>query len=161
MSNAETAPSPTSPSTARSRSVNLIVRRTIRASAERLFHAWTQPAHLEKWWGPKNVQCFGAEVDLRVGGRYRIGNRFPDGKEVWIRGEFEQITPPRELVYTWHVAEETTDSERVTVKFEPREDPGTTEVVIIHQRISDPEVRESHERGWRDCLDGLADYAVA
>ena len=163
-------------STASGQSVHLIVRRTIRADPERLFEAWTRPAHLEKWWGPRDVECFGTEVDLRVGGHYRIGNRFPDGKVVWIQGEFEQISPPHKLVYTWNIDAEpdtgtvagTAGSERVTVKFEPvrgadaSADHGTsaTEVIVIHERIGDPVIRESHERGWHDCLDGLAEFAA-
>src|SRR5262249_47241843 len=46
----------------------LIVRRVIRAPVERVFAAWTEPAHLVRWWGPAPVVCCGAEVDLRVGG---------------------------------------------------------------------------------------------
>jgi hypothetical protein len=34
--------------------------------------AWTEAEQLKKWWGPQSVTCDGAEVDLRVGGRYRI-----------------------------------------------------------------------------------------
>src|SRR5262249_36942533 len=45
----------------------LVVRRTIRASAERIFDAWTRPEHLLVWWGPRPVTCSGADVDLRVG----------------------------------------------------------------------------------------------
>jgi uncharacterized protein YndB with AHSA1/START domain len=52
--------------------VTLVVRKTIRASAERLFTAWTDPAQLKLGWGPHGVQCTEAEVDLRIGGRYRI-----------------------------------------------------------------------------------------
>jgi uncharacterized protein YndB with AHSA1/START domain len=71
--------------------ITLVVRKTIRATRERLFDAWTQPIQLRQWWGPEDVECLDAEVDLRVGGRYRIANRFPDGRVVWITGEFELI----------------------------------------------------------------------
>lgn len=77
------------PASAEPQTVTLVVRRTIHASAERLFEAWTQPICLKEWWGPDNVRCVDAEVDLRVGGGYRIANQFPDGKLVWIVGEFE------------------------------------------------------------------------
>lgn len=62
----------------------LVVRRTIRASAERIFDAWTQPEHLMAWWGPKPVTCSSAGVDLRTGGKYRIVNALPDGNAVTI-----------------------------------------------------------------------------
>ncbi len=45
-------------------------------------------------WGPPEVSCAGADVDLRVGGGYRIANRLPNGDTVWIAGQFEHIDPP-------------------------------------------------------------------
>jgi uncharacterized protein YndB with AHSA1/START domain len=80
--------------------LTLVVRRTIGASPERVFDAWTKPERLRLWWGPRDVTCTAAEVDLRVGGRYRIANQFPDGRVVWISGQFECIEPPRLLVYS-------------------------------------------------------------
>jgi len=138
--------------------LTLVVRRTIRATAEQLFEAWTQPDHLKNWWGPGNVKCVDAAVDLRVGGAYRIGNQFPDGKVLWIAGEFELVDPPHKIVYTWRVETESQEFERVTVQFEPRD--GATEVIVVHERIPDTARRDSHEGGWQGCLDGLAEYLV-
>jgi uncharacterized protein YndB with AHSA1/START domain len=137
----------------------LIVRRTIRASAERVFDAWTRPEHLVRWWGPRPVRCSGAEVDLRVGGRYRIANQFPDGKVLWIVGEFELVKPPHKLVYTWRLEPGSPSSERVTVRFEPRD--GATEVIIVHERIASAAARATHGQGWEGCLDGLAAFLDA
>ncbi len=136
--------------------VTLAVRKTIKATAERLFEAWTDPEQLKKWWGPPGVTCTGAEVDLRVGGRYRMANQLPDGRVLWISGEFESIEPPRKLVYTWRVEPETQASERVTVQFEARGD--ATEVIITHERIPSAAIRDMHEQGWHGCLEGLAEY---
>jgi uncharacterized protein YndB with AHSA1/START domain len=136
--------------------VVLVVRRTIRASRERLFDAWSQPEQLKQWWGPKSVVCSDAQVDLKVGGRYRIANRFPDGKVVWISGVFEAIERPHLLVYTWQVGAEPGAEERVSVTFETRGDG--TEVTVTHERIASAARRDMHEQGWVDCLDGLAEY---
>jgi uncharacterized protein YndB with AHSA1/START domain len=137
----------------------LVVRRTIRATPDALFAAWTQPSQLIKWWGPAGVECIDAQVDLRIGGAYRIANRFPDGRVVWISGEFESIEPPHSLVYTWQVEPSVSAPERVTVRFDARGD--ATHVVIQHERIVDPEARAGHEAGWEGCLDGLTSYAQA
>jgi uncharacterized protein YndB with AHSA1/START domain len=136
-----------------------VVRRTIRAPVERVFDAWTRPEHLVRWWGPRPVRCSGAEVDLRVGGRYRIGNQLPDGKILWIVGEFEQVRPPHKLVYTWQLEPGEPSSERVTVRFEPRD--GATEVIVVHERITRAEVRATHEQGWLGCFDGLEQFLAA
>jgi uncharacterized protein YndB with AHSA1/START domain len=134
----------------------LVVRKTIRATPERLFQAWTEPAQLRQWWGPEGVACVDPEVDLRVGGRYRIGNRLPDGKVLWIVGEFEVIEPPHRLTYTWQLEGMSNASERVTVRFEPRGE--ATEVIVTHERIPNETLRDQHQAGWVGCLDGLAEY---
>ncbi|HEV2111166.1 MAG TPA: SRPBCC domain-containing protein, partial [Gammaproteobacteria bacterium] len=82
-------------------SVTLVVRQTMQAPPREVYAAWTEPSRLKEWWGPEGVACIGAEMDLRVGGAYRIGNRFPDGKVIWLAGSFEAIEPPRLLMYTW------------------------------------------------------------
>lgn len=139
--------------------VSLVVRRTIRAPAARLFAAWTEPAQLRQWWGPRDVQCAGAEIDLREGGAYRIANRFPDGNVIWIAGVFEKISAPHTLVFTWRLEPGAQPEERVTVRFEPREQ--ATEVIVVHERIASPEIRDRHELGWRGCLDGLERFVSA
>jgi uncharacterized protein YndB with AHSA1/START domain len=90
---------------------------------------------------------------LRVGGQYRIANQLPDGRVVWITGEFEAIEHGRLLTYVW-VVDGQQASERVTVRFEPR--GSATEVIVVHERIADSTVRDRHERGWEGCLFGLA-----
>lgn len=140
--------------------VALAVRRAIRAPVERVFAAWTRPELLIRWWGPPGGRCPEAQVDLRVGGEYRIANLLPDGRRLWIEGRFEAVEPPHRLVYTWRVVPDGEASpasaaeELVTVRFEPRDDG--TEVSIEHRRIASAARRDEHELGWRACLDGLA-----
>jgi len=135
----------------------LVVRRRINAIPEKLFAAWTQPALLVRWWGPQGVACPAAEIDLRVGGSYRIANQFPDGKVIWIAGMFEVIEPPYRLTYSWKLESQNGPVERVTVCFVAH--GVTTEVVVTHERIPDEAARTSHERGWIGCLDSLVRYA--
>jgi uncharacterized protein YndB with AHSA1/START domain len=143
--------------TVESSGIVLVVRRMIKAPAARVFEAWTRPEHLVRWWGPRPVTCAGADVDLRVGGGYRIGNRLPDGSVLWISGTFELVDPPRRLVYDWLIEQKNApapERSRVTVRFEPR---GVgTEVIVIHERIDTEATRADHEHGWNGCLEGLA-----
>jgi uncharacterized protein YndB with AHSA1/START domain len=134
--------------------MNVVVTKIISAPPERLFAAWTEPAQLKQWWGPESVTCIDAEVDLRVGGRYRIGNRFPDGSVVWITGRFHLIDAPHKLVYSWQL-ETSSEEELVTVSFEPRSN-GQTEVTVLHERIPDIPTRARHQQGWVGCLEKLA-----
>jgi uncharacterized protein YndB with AHSA1/START domain len=146
-----------SSSDSHSQASNLAVRKIIQATPEKLFTAWTQPEQLKRWWGPASVICVDAEVDLRIGGRYRIGNKLPDGTILWITGEFQVIEPPHKLVYTWRIGPESQPAELVTVFFESRP-AGATEVIVVHERIPDKTARDTHEQGWVGCLDGLAKY---
>lgn len=137
----------------------LVVRRTVKAAAARVFDAWTQPEQLRQWWGPRPVTCCDAEVDLRAGGAYRIGNRFPDGSILWICGSFEVVERPTLLVYSWRVEPDggsAHDRSRVTVRFEAR--GGETEVIVVHERIDTGQTRAGHEKGWVGCLDGLTTF---
>ena len=134
----------------------LTVRRVIAAPAARLFEAWTTPALLRIWWGPADVRCIAADVDLRVGGAYRLGNELPDGRVLWITGTFELIEHPRKLVYSWRIGDEPTS--RVTVRFDPVE-PDGTEVTVLHERIASRAERDDHQLGWVGCLDGLDAWA--
>ena len=135
----------------------LTIRRMIAARPERIFDAWTKPELLQQWWGPAGVRCIAAEIDLRVGGSYRIGNELPDGRVIWISGEFELVESPHRLVYSWCVGDE--PASRVTVTFIAVD--GATEVLIQHDRVRSQAVRDDHEHGWGGCLDGLERWAGA
>jgi len=108
------------------------------------------------------VRCSHAEVEPRVGGKLRIGNELPDGRTLWILGEFLEFVAPERLVYTWRT--EPTESgpaidEKVTVRFEIVGD-AETEVIVIHERIGGEATRVSHEAGWDGCLAHLDEFAA-
>ena len=108
---------------------SLRIARFVPAPPARVFDAWTKPADLQKWWGPKGVRCLSAEFDLRVGGRYKIANELPDGTVIWIAGVFEEIDRPHRLVYTWTVTPGPDAVERVTVWFDPHADGTNLRIV--------------------------------
>lgn len=130
------------------------VRRTFAASAERVFQAWTRPEELKLWAAPGPLAAPLAEVDLRVGGSYRIHMRDPGGKEYRVVGIYREIDPPRRLVYTWSWETDpiVTDS-IVTVEFIDR--GGSTEVVLRHEKLPNDAKREGHTTGWIACLEKL------
>lgn len=133
----------------------LEVTRVIKASPHRLFEAWTNPDMIVQWWGAGGVSCPMAEMDLAVGGRYRIANETPDGNTMWITGTFSRVESPTELAYTWAmepVGPETVHS-LVEVTFHPEADG--TRVTVRQTRIASREARQMHLDGWIGCLDGL------
>lgn len=138
----------------------LEVSRQINAEPRRVFDAWTRPEAIVQWWGAGGVTCPSAEIDLAVGGAYRIANQMPDGATMWITGNFSRIEPPNALTYTWAMEpiEPGTIHSLVEVRFDPASD-GTL-VTVRQTRIASPEAREMHLAGWTGCLEGLSDLFV-
>jgi uncharacterized protein YndB with AHSA1/START domain len=126
----------------------LTVRRLVRAAPERVFEAWTTPAMLQSWYGLDDSWTTpAAEVDLRVGGRYRItlqpsgpGSAFDEA------GEYLVVDPPRRLVYTC-------GDRTVAVDFVAHDDG--TEVVVVESGYETAAARDRHAGGWPRFLDRL------
>lgn len=143
-----------------SASLSLLVRRLVNGDAERVFNAWTRADQIMKWWGPAHVTCPQCDVDLQVGGRYRIANLLPDGSIIWIIGQFLRVEQPSLLEYSWQSgADPQFDPEaaqRVTVRFLAK--GPKTEIVVEHKHIPDEQARTNHNFGWLGCLDGLVTF---
>jgi uncharacterized protein YndB with AHSA1/START domain len=80
---------------------SLTIRRRLPAAPERCFRAWTDAKELKQWFGPGQAVCILAESDPRVGGRYRLVMRAPDGEEHDVSGVFREVVANRKLVFTW------------------------------------------------------------
>jgi uncharacterized protein YndB with AHSA1/START domain len=138
--------------------LSLRVSRTIRADREALFRAWTDPKVLGRWWRQEGDgwAFAGASIDLRVGGRYRLGMTAPDGTSHVAVGVYRAIERPARLVFTW----EWEDPARrigdtlVTVEFRAAGNDGT-EVVLTHERFADAARMGRHQEGWTELLNLL------
>ena len=136
----------------------LQIRRAFAAPPERLFKAWTTPEELKRWHAPGPLTCVLADIDLRVGGRFRIHMREPDGKEHRVAGTYRVLQPPTKLVYTWQWETKSMNNDLletvVTLEFLPK---GTgTELVLTHEGFANEETRASHEHGWTGIMEKLA-----
>lgn len=129
--------------------LSLELRRRLAASPERVFRAWTEPELVRQWWRmSEQHRCVLAEIDLRVGGTYRMQVEAPGGASLpVITGTYQEVTPPRRLVFTWRWAHHPMEKETlVTVEFLAA-DSGC-ELVIRHERFPDVTMRNQHEEGW-------------
>jgi uncharacterized protein YndB with AHSA1/START domain len=125
------------------------LRRRFRAPPEKVFRAWTQPEALKAWWCPSGWSATAIEVDLRVGGEYRIGmRRAGRGAEIAVFGHFLEVRPPKRLRYTWRWegAFERMPDTSVTVEF-VRSGRGT-ELTLYHENFDDAGIRQQHWIGW-------------
>lgn len=72
--------------------------RRFKAPRELVFSALTTPALLRRWY----AELVSAELDLRVGGNWRLVTRRPDGREIGQYGSFRGVEPPSRLIQTDH-----------------------------------------------------------
>ena len=133
---------------------NLELRRTLDATPERVFRAWTDLNQLRRWWGPGGFTLPEAEQDLRVGGAYRFGMRGPDGVTRWLRGEYREIRPPERLVFTWNW-EADGDAAETVVSVQLFARGRQTEIVVTHGPFLTASSRDGHNLGWISTLDRL------
>ena len=136
--------------------MTLSVSKTIRAPRSRVYAAWTDPAILREWFGPESMTCGNAEVDLRVGGRYRIEMAAIDGSRNSVAsGEYTQVVPDQKLQFTWHGCWNPDEISLVTVMFRDSATPSATDVTILHERIATTDSARGFEQGWTGCLNKL------
>ncbi len=135
----------------------LRMERTFDAPVDRVFRAWSDPGELAQWaWGSIGHDVR-ADVDLRVGGAYRITSSQPGQPTVACEGIYKEVVTDRRLVYSLHwdapMGYDAPD-ERVTVEFVGRGEQ--TDVTFVHEGVPDGVARETHEKGWADTFDALA-----
>ena len=141
--------------TTQAETVTLKLERLIAAPPERVFAAWTQPELLNQWSSPPGISIEGGDLDLRVGGLWRVMMRAEDGSTREAFGTYREIIPPKRLVYThaWHVGGATTPETVLTVEFRPE---GTsTRLLLTQTGFESPESRDGHRIGWSSSIDNL------
>ncbi len=137
----------------------LIVKRIVQASREKIFRAWTDPNAMKKWWGPEGCTPSSAEVDLRVGGRYRISTcRSETEEEIFVNGEYYEIVSPERIVFTWNWEPPGMQIGETLVTVEFRERGEATEITLTHERFPDEKTRDLHGAGWNSTFNCLAKY---
>lgn len=137
---------------------SLTLQRRFNATPAKVFRAWTEPAQFVTWMRPGDAHVASAEMDVRVGGRYSIVYRKPDGKELEVNGEYLEVVPERKLVFTWIWRYSPDHETRVTLLFEP--DGDGTWLTLTHERLEGEAQCEDHRRGWSDGLDSLERYVA-
>jgi uncharacterized protein YndB with AHSA1/START domain len=81
----------------------LVVTRTINAPPRLVFEAWIKAELFQRWWVPKSLgmTILSCELDVRVGGAYRLVFRHPAAAEpMAFHGRYLKVTPPSRLVWT-------------------------------------------------------------
>jgi uncharacterized protein YndB with AHSA1/START domain len=127
----------------------LVVTRTVNGPARIVFEAWTKPELFKRWWVPKSVgvSLLSCEMDVRVGGRYRLVFGLDASEPMAFFGTYLEVTPHSRLVWT---NDEAGDAGQVTtVTFE--EKAGKT-WVVLHELYPSKEALDAAGTGAADAM---------
>lgn len=138
-------------------SAQVDIRRHYRATPDKVWRAWTDPQALRQWFSPGSTAASTvAEIDLSVGGRYRIAFVAPDGEQHEAMGVYQEVVPQRRLVFSWSWRSTPERVSRISIELTPVGDG--TELSFIHDRFFDAQARDNHERGWQLFFNNLAQH---
>jgi len=132
--------------------LELVVRRTVNAPARLVFEAWTKAELFRRWWVPKSfgVTLLSCEMDVRVGGQYRLVFPHEDSTMEFF-GTYLEVTPHSRLV--WTSEEGGGGSTITTVTFD--ESAGKT-LVVLHDLYPTKEAVDTGSTGaMPEALDQL------
>lgn len=139
------------------------VRRFLKAPPELVYRACTEEEYLRRWFGPRRLEVTECDIDLRVGGTWRIVQRAPDGMEFAFHGEFLELEPPHRRVGTfiWEGAPEHQAVETLVLE---AVEGGT--MMTTTTRHSSVEARDMHvangmEEGIIDSMERIAELLVS
>ena len=80
--------------------LEILITREFDAPRHLVYRAWTTPELVRRWWSGHRGRVTSAEIDLRVGGRWRYVMVANGGFEVAFHGEYREIVPDERLVST-------------------------------------------------------------
>ena len=78
----------------------IVVTRSFDAPRDLVFLCYSKPELLRRWYGMPDWTTFVCEIDFRVGGKWRIGQRSPDGYELASQGLYTAIAAPETIEQT-------------------------------------------------------------
>lgn len=128
------------------------LHRVLRASPDKVYRAFVDPAAITKWFPPYGFTCTVHELDAKVGGRFRMSFQdFATGHSHSFGGEFKKLSPGELMEYTDKFDDPNLPGE-MSVKISFKKVSNGTELSIEQSGI--PEVIPAEECyvGWQQCL---------
>jgi uncharacterized protein YndB with AHSA1/START domain len=146
----------------------ILITREFGAPKHLVYKAWTTPEHVRRWWHANRGEVTVAEIDLRVGGRWRYVMVTDGGVEVGFHGEFREIVPDERIVSTevYEGAPAGEGAEEGTLNTATfTELDGRTALTILveapSKQVRDAIIDSGMEDGLQDALDLLEAAALS
>ena len=147
----------------------ILITREFDAPRRLVWEAWTTPELVKRWWHARRGEVTVAEIDLRVGGRWRSVMIANDGTEVAFHGEYREIVPTDRIVSTevFEGLPEGMDPEEHaslnTVTFTEADERTTLAMLLqyVGKADRDAVIASGMEAGLQDALDLLEEVAAS
>lgn len=135
----------------------LKITRMLNATRQEIFEAWLDPESVGQWMCPEDGCRAVVELDVRVGGTFRVEMLCEDGSHI-NTGVYREIKAPGRLAFTWVSADTHHRETLVTVELFERGDK--TELVLTQVQLSDEEAIRRHTSGWTKIVERLATFIM-
>jgi uncharacterized protein YndB with AHSA1/START domain len=143
----------------------ILIVRDFDAPRHLVYRAYTEPDLIERWWSGERGKVTSAEVDLRVGGRWRYVMVANEGFEVAFHGTFREIVPDERLVSTelYEGAPGVTEDDATVNETTFADADGLTRLTTLvecHTReVRDTIIESGMEGGMQEAMDRLEQVA--
>ncbi len=141
----------------------ILITRDFDAPRRLVYKAWTTPELVKRWWTAGRGEMTVAEIDLRVGGRWRYAMRSNQGFEVAFHGEYQELVPDVRIVST-EVYEGAPNAQALdTVTFAELDGRTTLTIRVQHSSRAnrDAQLNSGMEEGLQEALDLLEQTAIS
>jgi uncharacterized protein YndB with AHSA1/START domain len=144
----------------------ILITREFDAPRYLVYTAWTTPDLVSRWWPGRRGEMKSAEIDLRVGGKWRYVMVASGGHEVGFHGEYREIVPNERIVNTevYEGVPGGDDDPAVNVVTFTEVDGRT--ILSLLTRVGSREVRDmiidsGMEGGMQEGMDLLEEIAIS
>ncbi|HVN91862.1 MAG TPA: SRPBCC domain-containing protein [Candidatus Binataceae bacterium] len=140
----------------------LVITRVFDAPRTIVWQAWTDPALIVRWIGPRGFTGEVEKLEPGIGGAYRFRLREPDGTDHWMQGITREFVPPERLVntYVWADAKGNPTGPETLLTIILHEDKGRTTLTLRQMLFETVTARDAHREGWNSSLDRLNDLII-
>ena len=147
----------------------ILIERDFDAPRHLVYKALTTPELVKRWFHANRGVLKSAEIDLRVGGRWRYVSEADSFGEIAFHGEYRELVPDERIVWTEFyegVPEGVTEAEATTLNTATlTEMDGRTTLTVLIQAPSkqarDAIIDSGMEAGMQDAYDLLEEVAAS
>jgi uncharacterized protein YndB with AHSA1/START domain len=142
----------------------ILITREFNAPKDLVYKAWTTPELVKRWWSGQRGEVTHAEIDLRVGGRWRYVMVAHGGMEVAFHGEYREIVPNERIVSTEAfegVPDPDANATLNTLTLTEADGRTTLEVLVQapSREVRDAIIDSGMEAGMQEAMDALEQVA--